>query len=160
MMPDEIKTKEEFNAKINDAIAKYRKSIDRLETIQLRFSENPTMIAQIQEKIDDLEKVISNLKSYKALQPPKAGATRTVDSGVDAFLVKQAETEIKLGNETVSNAELRNELRKSQERSSRYAILGMLGGGGITLVVGLILAYMFNPKLPSVIFTNGTIIWP
>ena len=172
-----------FRHNIENGISRYNEQIERLKKIQEHYKETKVE-EKLEEEIKKLKKIIDDLNNLLIKQEKevivkdevkftdeviveKNTHTKTFTTG--AILVKEAESKIKEGDKVVdvSNRDiwdlvedLRLKIEKAERKNTRFAVIGIIVGAILGFLGSYIVAIITAPKIPTVIFTNGTVIFP
>lgn len=155
--------------KINEAVKKYEKQIDRLKQFQKVYAS--TKVEQkLEDEINKLREVIKNLQILQSLKEAKRDEfiqTPTTELKTEKEIPEKVSTDdiLKKGDEIVdaSNNEILHELRLIREENirlhklnsklTRFGIFGTIGG----VVAGLVGSYLITVSAsPTIIIVNAT----
>jgi len=161
--------------------------LDNFHNTFSKFNDESTVKGINEEKksldntIIELKERLSKLKEPETSKEIKRDITEGVgisenivvkkDVSVDAILKlvedvdKAKENNLKTIKELQEKSiegidKLQTQLDDSHRQNTKYSILALVGGVSLGFVGSVIASLITTPKLPEVIFTNGTVIFP
>lgn len=163
---------------IDEAIPKYKKTLKFLEE-QIPKADFP-IEEELEEEAEKIKRAIANLELTKKIftaDLPQHALTAKVEKeipkGVEKEKIKNLSVnailthtsteehikEILKGQQKItSNVDKHHD--ESAKQSIKFLKIGLIGGGLIGFFASVLVGIIFQQNIPSIIFTNGTIIYP
>jgi len=106
----------------------------------------------------EYQKALKDWKSFVSQSNEDIDKKETDLQKLNHDLIKKLQESITELNNTITD--LDDKLDEANKKNAKWSIIALIGGVGLGFVGSVIASLITSPKLPEVIYTNGTVIFP